>query len=114
MKPKKPIKSANKIKYTSVGADALAARGFSPSSGFWANFIKRNWGRKPLVIKNPLAAPVLLGLGLDEFSMTAKAVPLIKQVIRRFSVTEARNIAERALALGDATEVRAYLASVAR
>ena len=63
---------------------------------------------------NPLAAPVLLGLGLDEFSMTAKAVPLIKQVIRRFSDTEARNIAERALALGNATEVRAYLASVAR
>ena len=58
MKSKKPSKSANKIKYTSVGADALAARGFSPSSGFWANFIKRNWGRKPLVIKNPFSVPM--------------------------------------------------------
>lgn len=58
MKSKKPGVSANRIKYTSVGAEALAARGFSPSSGFWANFVKRNWDRKPLVIKNPFSVPV--------------------------------------------------------
>lgn len=58
MKSKKPGVSANRIKYTSVGADALAARGFSPSSAFWANFVKRHWDRKPLVIKNPFSVPV--------------------------------------------------------
>ena len=58
MKSKKPGVSANKIKYASVGANALAARGFSPSSSFWTNFVKRHWNRKPLVIKNPFAAPV--------------------------------------------------------
>jgi len=58
VKSKKPGVSANKIKYASVGANALAVRGFSPSSSFWTNFVKRHWNRKPLVIKNPFAAPV--------------------------------------------------------
>ncbi|HVB24664.1 MAG TPA: phosphoenolpyruvate--protein phosphotransferase [Ktedonobacteraceae bacterium] len=62
---------------------------------------------------NPLATPVLLGLGLDEFSMTPKAIPVVKQTIRHFSASEVRNIAEHALALSSATEVRAYLESVA-
>lgn len=63
---------------------------------------------------NPLATPVLLGLGLDEFSMTPKAIPMVKQTIRHFSASEVRNIAERALALSSATEVRAHLESVAQ
>ena len=58
MKSKKPGVSANKIKYASVGANALATRGFSPSASFWTNFIKHHWNRKPLVIKNPFAAPI--------------------------------------------------------
>jgi 50S ribosomal protein L16 3-hydroxylase len=58
VKSKKPGVSAARIKFASVGASALAARGFSPSSSFWTNFIKSHWNRKPLVIKNPFAAPV--------------------------------------------------------
>ncbi|MFL5624698.1 MAG: phosphoenolpyruvate--protein phosphotransferase [Ktedonobacteraceae bacterium] len=61
---------------------------------------------------DPLAAPVLLGLGLDEFSMTARSVPLVKQAIRRYTLTEAREIAKHALALGNADEVRAYLKNI--
>ncbi len=58
---------------------------------------------------DPLAAPVLLGLGLDEFSMSARSIPLVKQAIRRYSVAQAREIAQHALSLGDAGEVRGYL-----
>ncbi|HEU5229332.1 MAG TPA: phosphoenolpyruvate--protein phosphotransferase [Ktedonobacteraceae bacterium] len=58
-----------------------------------------------------LAIPVLLGLGLDEFSVTPRSVPPVKQVLRSYSVQEAREIARQALALGNASEVRAYLLS---
>lgn len=63
---------------------------------------------------DPLIVPVLLGLGLDEFSMTARAIPLAKQTIRRYSKSEAREIAQHALSLGTAAAVRAYLQSVAK
>jgi phosphoenolpyruvate-protein phosphotransferase len=62
----------------------------------------------------PLAAPVLLGLGLDEFSMGYRSIPLVKQAIRRFSMEQARPIARRALSLRTAAEVHEYLASVAK
>lgn len=60
---------------------------------------------------NTLAAPVLLGLGLDEFSMSARSIPLVKQAIRRYTVAQAREIAQHALSLGDAGEVREYLST---
>ncbi len=60
---------------------------------------------------DPLATPVLLGLGLDEFSMSARSIPLVKQAIRRYTVAQAREIAQHTLSLGDASEVRAYLSS---
>ncbi|HEY6409287.1 MAG TPA: phosphoenolpyruvate--protein phosphotransferase [Ktedonobacteraceae bacterium] len=58
---------------------------------------------------DPLAVSVLLGLGLDEFSMTARSLPAVKQAIRRCTLAQAREIALHALALGDASEVRGFL-----
>ncbi|HLZ64316.1 MAG TPA: phosphoenolpyruvate--protein phosphotransferase [Ktedonosporobacter sp.] len=60
-----------------------------------------------------LAVPVLLGLGLDEFSASHRLVPLIKQAIRRYSVAESRQIATMALSLPNAAQVRQYLRGVA-
>ena len=54
----------------------------------------------------PLAIPILLGLGLDEFSMNPPAVPLAKQIIRRLSVPECRELAQAALALENPQEVK--------
>ena len=54
----------------------------------------------------PLAIPILLGLGLDEFSMNAPAIPTAKQVIRTLRVDEARAIAATVLELESAEEVR--------
>ena len=45
----------------------------------------------------PLAIPILLGLGLDEFSMNPPAIPLAKQIIRQLTVDEAREVAREAL-----------------
>jgi phosphoenolpyruvate-protein phosphotransferase len=60
----------------------------------------------------PAAIPFLLGIGLDEFSMAAKAIPPAKQLIRRFSVQECQGIAQKVLRLPGAKETRAFLKDV--
>ncbi len=60
----------------------------------------------------PLGIPILLGLGLDEFSMNPPAIPEAKEIIRRLSLEEAWQIAETALALESAAAVKAYVASL--
>jgi phosphotransferase system enzyme I (PtsI) len=47
---------------------------------------------------DPHAAALLLGLGLDEFSMSASAIPQVKSVIRGVTMDECRALAEEALA----------------
>ncbi len=54
---------------------------------------------------DPLAAVVLLGLGVREFSMEVSAIPEIRETFRRVSVEEAQRVAERALDLSSAEEV---------
>ena len=54
----------------------------------------------------PLAIPILLGLGLDEFSMNPPAVPLAKQIIRLLSLPACRELAQAALLLENAQEVK--------
>jgi phosphotransferase system enzyme I (PtsI) len=57
----------------------------------------------------PAAIPILLGLGLDEFSMNAPAIPVAKQVIRSLSLEQARRIAAEALSLESAEAVVQYV-----
>jgi phosphotransferase system enzyme I (PtsI) len=57
----------------------------------------------------PLAIPILLGLGLDEFSMNPPAIPLAKQVIRALTLDEARELAQTALEMDSPDEVRALV-----
>lgn len=51
---------------------------------------------------------ILLGLGLDEFSTSPIATPEIKRVIRSITISQAREVAEGALALQTGKEVEAY------
>ncbi|MDQ0189488.1 phosphoenolpyruvate--protein phosphotransferase [Alicyclobacillus cycloheptanicus] len=44
------------------------------------------------------ATPILLGLGLDEFSMSAKSILKVRQAIRNLSYEQAQKLAETALA----------------
>lgn len=48
---------------------------------------------------NPLFIPILLGLGLDGFSMSGVVIPEIKEIIRSLTLDEAKVIAEDALKL---------------
>jgi phosphoenolpyruvate-protein phosphotransferase len=57
----------------------------------------------------PLAVPILLGLGLDEFSMNPPVIPLIKQIIRALTLDEAREVAQAALELDGPDAIQALL-----
>lgn len=60
----------------------------------------------------PLAVPFLLGVGLDEFSMSAQAIPTVKQIIRQWDIKDCQQVARQALLLPSAQEVHAYLQQV--
>jgi multiphosphoryl transfer protein len=55
------------------------------------------------------AAPVLVGLGVHELSMSPPAIPAIKNAVRSLSATEARALARRAIDQYSAAGVRALL-----
>jgi phosphotransferase system enzyme I (PtsI) len=58
---------------------------------------------------DPMAAVVLLGLGLDEFSMSASSIPKIKQIIRNTTYEEAKRIADHVINMSTGQEVRDYI-----
>ena len=55
----------------------------------------------------PEAIPVLLGLGLDEFSMSAVSIPAAKAMLARLTLPETQALAQKALTLPDGQAVRA-------
>ena len=55
----------------------------------------------------PEAIPVLLGLGLDEFSMSAVSIPAAKAMLARLTLPETQQLARKVLALPDGKAVRA-------
>ena len=65
----------------------------------------------------PAGIPVLLGLGLDEFSMSATAIPAAKTLLARLTVADSQALARRVLDLPDAaavkTEVNRFVAGLA-
>jgi phosphoenolpyruvate-protein phosphotransferase len=61
---------------------------------------------------DPLAAPVLLGLGLDEWSMNPPSIPLVKEKVRGLSRADSVEVAARCLTATSADEVREILAGV--
>ncbi|WP_163856502.1 phosphoenolpyruvate--protein phosphotransferase [Paenibacillus elgii] len=58
---------------------------------------------------DPLAAPLLLGLGLDEWSMEAGALPKVKRELAQLSTETCRERAQLWLQLATAAEVRSEL-----
>ncbi len=56
-----------------------------------------------------LATPILVGLGVDELSMNAPAIPAVKATISKLMMKEAEAIAEAILQLDCAQEVREYV-----
>jgi len=58
------------------------------------------------------AAPILLGMGLDEFSMSASSIPQVKKIIRSLSYDEAKQIAKQALSLERPEDIRKMVEEV--
>lgn len=61
---------------------------------------------------DPIAVPILLGLGLKEFSMDAVSIPIVKAAIRTLRLSEAKAMVEEIMTLATAREVEAYAASL--
>jgi len=59
---------------------------------------------------DPLATPLLLGLGLEEFSVSAPLIPELKRAISLWSAPEAEAVALEALAMDSCQSVRRLLA----
>lgn len=57
----------------------------------------------------PLAVPILLGLGLDELSLNPQSIPQIKQIISQLTTQEAEAIAHSAMQLDSATQVKSFI-----
>jgi len=58
---------------------------------------------------DPVAAPVLLGLGVSELSVVPKQIPQLKSLIRGLTLDACRALAQRALILETAVQVRALV-----
>ena len=58
---------------------------------------------------DPLAVPVLIGLGIKKFSMGSALVAGIKQVISDLTMKKAREMAEKVLELDSASAIEEYL-----
>jgi len=59
-----------------------------------------------------MAAPILLGMGLDEFSMSAMSIPHVKKIIRSMSYEEAQEMARQVLNMEDSEKIKIFCANI--
>ena len=60
---------------------------------------------------DPLCAPVLMGLGLDELSMRPAVIPRIKRLLRHARSSELQQLSKQILQCPDSDQVREFLAA---
>lgn len=58
---------------------------------------------------DPVNVPILIGLGIDELSMNALAIPLVKKLIRSVTVEECTELTLQAFEMQDAESIRDLL-----
>jgi phosphoenolpyruvate-protein kinase (PTS system EI component) len=63
---------------------------------------------------DPIAAPVLVGLGVGELSVVPAMIPQIKQLIASITLSECRALAQTVLQLESAEQVRSALRATHR
>ena len=61
------------------------------------------------IATDPCAVPLLIGLGVDELSVSLPAIPAVKAQIRTLSMDNCRKLADSAIAAESAEEVRALV-----
>ena len=59
---------------------------------------------------NPMLTPLLLGIGLRSFSMSASAVPRVKQAVRGVEIDACVRLARRVMEQSDADRIREIVA----
>lgn len=59
------------------------------------------------IASDPQAVPILIGLGIQELSVSISTIPSIKAQIRELNFTDCQTLAQQALAMATAAEVRA-------
>lgn len=58
---------------------------------------------------DPVATIVLLGLGIEEISMSPAAIPVVKKVIRNVKISEAESIIEHISRIDSGTEINTFI-----
>jgi phosphotransferase system enzyme I (PtsI) len=58
---------------------------------------------------DPVLLPLLIGLGLTEFSMSPSAIPVAKHVIRQVRAADMRRVAQRVLRMATVEEIERHL-----
>ena len=61
------------------------------------------------ITSNPLFAPLLVGLGVHNFSCASRFIPVIKKAIRQYTMLESCEIAEQVLKLATSCEITEFL-----
>jgi phosphotransferase system enzyme I (PtsI) len=82
------------------------AVGAAHKAGIWISMCGEMAG-------DPVMIPMLLGMGLDKFSMSPTAVPEVKKLIRSISIQEAREIKQKAFSFSTPWEIDNYVYSEA-
>jgi phosphocarrier protein FPr len=59
-----------------------------------------------------LAVPLLVGLGVDELSVSARSIALVKARVRELDFGQSQLLARQALGLDSATAVRALVEEI--
>jgi phosphotransferase system enzyme I (PtsI) len=58
---------------------------------------------------DPLATLLLLGMGLDQLSLSPLFIPVVRKIIRESNFEMARRIANDILQMGSVQEIKGYL-----
>jgi phosphocarrier protein FPr len=61
------------------------------------------------IASDPMAVPLLIGLGVNELSVSVPAIPAVKAQVRNLTLAECRELAAQALAADSAAAVRAMV-----
>jgi phosphocarrier protein FPr len=61
------------------------------------------------IASDPVAVPILIGIGVDDLSVSLPAIPAVKARVRTLTLDACRSLAERALAADSAAAVRALV-----
>jgi phosphotransferase system enzyme I (PtsI) len=63
---------------------------------------------------DPVLAPLLVGMGVDELSVAPQAVPLVKDAVRSVSYAQSRQLAETVLQCRSGTEALRHCREMVR